>query len=95
VPVPNRGQRLHAKKERFQERIGRYPGNAVSSKTVKGGKDEIERDVDDGDKGAEPRPGQAKQPLVSVAPIETFRVDLNEFDLPGSLLSILPLVDLG
>jgi hypothetical protein len=84
VAVSDRGQRLHTEEERIGKGTGRHTGDVVLAEEVKQSKNEIESDINDGDKEGELRPAQSKQPLIGVAPIDALGVDLEKLDLAGA-----------
>ena len=49
--------------------------------SVKGGEQQVERDVKSGDQRGKLRPSQSKQPLINLSPLPAANVDFNKLHL--------------
>ena len=84
VAVADGGQSLDAK----EEAVIKPPAtggacDAVRIDSVKGGEQQVERDVKGADQRGKLRPAQSKQPLINVAPLPAANVDFDKLHLTG------------
>jgi hypothetical protein len=84
VAVADSGERLDTKKERVDERTGLEIGDAISADAVERGEDEVDADVNGRDERDKSRPTQREEPLISIPPVPSLGVDLEELNLTGA-----------